>query len=213
MYLRTILKDKSPILPEDLAAANRIFVCLAGRFIQHGTTILGESVQNAVRAVFGRVSLQESCGRVLLDSLLSQVRHEVETACGKNVMDDCMFGRIEDMIGADISPIRRRLFIAMVSEARAWMKTVSLKATFYESVKAGIDKALISVLSHDEPNQSIRPFIGIIPKLSLCNQEIYSRPPRMSEYRTVAARIFVDTNSNVNSCFLPAKGEYGTVLY
>lgn len=205
IYLRAVLREESPILQEDLSAANRIFVCLAGRFIQHGTSILGESVRNAVQAIFGKVSLQEPCTRILIDSLLCQVRHEVETACGKNVLDECMFGRIEEMIGSDISPIRRRLFIVMVSEARRWMRSASLKGSFFDNVRAAIDHVLIASLSQGDSSQPVRPLIGIIPKLSHNTQELYSRLPQMSEYRKIAALIFVDEESGVNECFLPAK--------
>lgn len=202
IYLHSILKES--VNGDDLTAAHRIFLCLSGRFIQNGLGVLTESVRNALRAVFAKVPLQEQTSRILLDSLICQVRHEVETACGKSVLDDCLFGRLDEMIGADITPARRRIFMALTSEARRRIKSSYLRTCFTHRVNLDLEELLASLLE----NGATMPLISLIPKVSrsfqtqlLDNTSVSSSSSELM--KRYAAVIFVDTESYLYNLFVP----------
>lgn len=200
LYLRSVLRGYSTVSAEDLSAANRIFVCLAARFVQHGTLLLAESVKNAVRAVFIKVSLQEPMSRILLDSLVSQVRHEVETACGKSILDDCVFGRLEEMIGANLSTTKRRLFIAMVTEARRRMKDPHFRQILIDQVAQDLETLLDCALEKGDLVQTI-PLLAVLPKLAKKYHSMFQAAP-IGVMRQLAATVFVDSDSDTHECLL-----------
>ncbi|PJF18893.1 hypothetical protein PSACC_01310 [Paramicrosporidium saccamoebae] len=200
LYLRSLLKDHSASSADDLSAANRIFICLAPRFVQHGTVLLAESIRNAVRAVFGKVSLQEPTSRVLLDSLISQVRHEIETSCGKSILDDCIFDKLDELISADLAPTRRRLFIAMVTESRRRLKSEHLKALLSEQVSDSLSVMLGRVFS--TPSETPQPLLLIIPRVSRLLRSANEMTVENKSLRMVAAALFVDCDSDVQNCMV-----------
>lgn len=163
LYWWGTLKDTTgmPFTSEDIGAANRIFLCIAARFVQHGTGMLAESVKNAVRAVFGRVSLREPTSRILLESLFVQVRHEIETACGRSVLTDCLFGPLEEMVGGDLASARRRLFIGLVTETRVLLRGERMRETVQQQVGEDIETAVREATGAT----GAVPFLGVIPKL------------------------------------------------
>lgn len=163
LYWWGLLKDTTGMTftSEDIGAANRIFLCIAARFVQHGTLVLAESVRNAVRAIFGRVSLQEPTSRTLLESLYAQVRHEVETACGRSILTDCLFGQLEEMVSGDLTSARRRLFIGLVTETRILLRGERVRDVVQAQVGSEIEVAVREATGAT----GATPFLAVIPKL------------------------------------------------
>lgn len=206
LYLRSVLKDHTKVSNEDLAAANRILVSLAGRFIQNGSTLLAESVKNAVIAVFGKISLQEPSSRTLLCSLIGQVRHEVESSCGKSILDDCIYTKLDELVSADLSPTKRRLLIGLITEARCRMKQDGLRGSLFSRVSLDLD-AVITALFEKETDststpQTHLPFLAYLPKINKCYHNFMARPSSIDELRQYAAVIFADLDTDILSCFL-----------
>lgn len=195
LYLQGLLRDNSTVSSEDLSAANRIFICLAPRFVQHGVVLLSESVRNAVKAVFNRVSLVEPTSRLLFSSLLSQVRHEIESSCGKNIFDDCLFGKLDEVLGTDVSPTRRRLFVALTTETRRHMKDEHLRVMLRDEIKFNLDGLLEFLFPvKEEANQ---PLVSLIPKISTVYHSFYSDSHLGPSLRQLSAAVFVDAESDV----------------
>lgn len=204
LYLRSVLKEHTRVSGEDLAAANRILVSLAGRFIQNGSTLLAESVKNAVIAVFGKVSLQEPTSKTLLCSLISQVRHEIESSCGKSILDDCIYAKLDEMVSADLSPIKRRLLIGLVTEARCRMRQDELRNALFAQIATDLD-SVVTGLFDKEPSRAsdvLLPFLAYLPKINKCYHTFMTKPPSIDGLCRHAAVIFVDLDTHVLPCFL-----------
>ncbi len=205
LYLRHVLGEQCAVTSEDLSTANRLFMSLAARFIQYGVPLLAESVRNVVQPVFGKVSLQEPMTPTLMDALVGQVRHEIESACGKSVLDDSIFGRLEELVGADLPPSRRRLFIAMMTECRGRMRDPTSWLPMLELVKADIDAALFQAAA-DADDPSVRPMLAVISTLGRNFYQIFGQAASARDTalsRRLAAVIFADPDSDVQHILVP----------
>lgn len=202
LYLRGLLKEHSAVSAEELSSANRVFVCLAARFVQHGTSLLVESVRNIVMAVFGKVSLQEPISKASFDSLVNQVRHEVESACGKSVLDDAIFGKMDELISGDLSSTKRRLFISMVSEARSRMKSKHVHQALCDQIHSSLEE-IYSIAFDGKIIDPSPPMISVIPKLSTFYHKLF-KPSSTNQIimRRIAASIFVDGSSDIYNYLL-----------
>ena len=203
LYWKALFQQVITISSEDLSAANRIFVCLSAHFVQNGIGLLVESVRNSVKAVFEKVPLQEPTSQTLLSSLISQVRHELETTCGRNILIDCLFGRLDEMISADLSSTRRRLFIALATEARRIIKNVSTKEILTRQIDLEVNELVESAVTN-----SAVPFISIIPKVNAKFTNPTITPKNLLsqfeiELKKAAAAVFVcKDHSDITDIFM-----------
>lgn len=128
LYMQSVLRGNARASSDDTAAANRLLMTIGARFIQNGTLLLAESLRNATSAVLAKLPLHEPLTPTLLAHLLAQIRHEVETVCGRSVVEDSLFGRLDEIVSADLPSLRRRLFIEMVTETRRWIRSDHVKS-------------------------------------------------------------------------------------
>lgn len=212
LYLRYVLKEHCSAATEDLRVTNRIFMSLAARFIQYGVPLLAESVKNVVQLVFGKVSLQEPTTLTLMDSLIGRVRHEIESACGKSVLDECIFGRLEELVGSDLPPSRRRLFITLVTECRRRMKDPAAKTHMLGLVKSDIDIALFQAIQEgcETDEAAIKPLLAVVAKLGKNFHKVLATTTSSTDLasnRRLAVLIFVDCDSDIQATLMPQSHE------
>lgn len=160
LYRQSLLSGHSHLDNEDLAAANRNFICIAARFVQQGSILLAESIKNAVRAIFSKISLQEPTNATLLGSLIAQVRYEIESTYGRNTLNECLFGKLDDMVSSDMKPGRRRLFIAAVNEARSMIKCDEVRGLLQEHISRSLEQVIA-----DATTDNTVPFVALLPKI------------------------------------------------
>lgn len=191
LYRQNLLAGYSRLKDEDLASANRNFICIAARFVQNGVAVLAESVRNSVRAIFSKVPFQEPTTLTLLSSLLGQVRYEIESTCGRNTLSECLFGDLDEMVRSDMSPTRRSLFMAAVNETRLAMKSDAVKGLLQEHVSRSLDR-----LVNDVCDGKTIPFISVLPKIArLFHQQMSATSDGEAKYwekslKRLAATVF-----------------------
>lgn len=219
LYIRSVLRDCDRVVTaEDVSAANRLLMCLGSRFIQNGLFLLAQSIRNAAGAVLSKISLAEPVGLPLLRSLIDQIRHEIDS---KAIVEESLFGSLDELIGSDLNSHRRRIFIGLLTELRVSMKSDYMQGLFKDQLEADFNACYVDLFGAsavvDLPSETIKiteipsqpttqPLIVLLPlfwktPLAKYRPAVFSTPFER-ELQTVSAAIFTQSSIDISRLFL-----------
>lgn len=121
LYIKDVMdRSKIPALPirsdlEQAAAIGKALMSICTRFVASGAETIDAAVARATSLVLSRVEVQQPVSREDLDICVMSIRHEIEDAAGRDIIEEVLLGHdaLSDAFGllpATHRPFANKIF-------------------------------------------------------------------------------------------------------
>lgn len=173
LYLRSLfIRDKidpDEFLPglENVATIGKAIMTIATQFASSGAETIDTAVGRATSLVLSRVDVQQPVSRSALDDCVCSIRHEIEDAAGRDIIEEALLGHdaisgVFQLIPCDQRPLAN----SIISAIKTALSSPILKHTLASLVNKKLS-SIIGVACEELYNTKEEPLLlSIIPNIN-----------------------------------------------
>lgn len=150
VYLKDVI-ERGGLLPDafiaglsEIPVVGKALMTICTHFVVHGVETIDEAVMQATKLVLGRVDVQAQLSKAELEDVVRSIRHEIEDAAGRDVVDETLLGHdtLSDAFSLLPKHSQRTLANRILADTKATLSAPVFKHVLSRSVQSRIDTLL-----------------------------------------------------------------------
>lgn len=150
VYLKDVI-ERGGLVPDsfitglaEIPTVGKALMTICTHFVVNGVETIDEAVMQATKLVLGRVDVQTQVSRTELEDAVRSIRHEIEDAAGRDVVDETLLGHdtLSDAFSLLPKHSQRSLANRILADTKSTLASPLFKHVLSRAVQSRIDTLL-----------------------------------------------------------------------
>ncbi len=171
MYLRVLLANSNincdKIHLDEISEVGKAIMTISTRFVNNGAEHIDQAVVNATNMILSKMDVQDSVSRSTLNECIQSIRHEIEDAPGRDIIEESLLGH--DAIRGVYSLLtseQKPLATLILEKIKRHLSSPLFKQTISKLVQKKIDKVMALACEELYVSMEEPLLLAIVPNIN-----------------------------------------------